>query len=63
MPDENLRLRAALRDLVVLSTIPAGWIVTGRPSSQVIDRFWHFAEIDSVFADIEVNRALHAAPT
>ena len=70
MPDENLRLRAALRDLVVLSTIPAGWIgieprtiATGRPSSQVIDRFWHFAEIDSVFADIEVNRALHAAPT
>jgi C4-dicarboxylate-specific signal transduction histidine kinase len=26
MPDENLRLRAALRDLVALSTIPAGWI-------------------------------------
>src|SRR5271163_1342148 len=24
--DENLRLRAALRDLVALSTIPAGWI-------------------------------------
>jgi signal transduction histidine kinase len=26
MADENLRLRAALRDLVALSTIPAGWI-------------------------------------
>ena len=26
MVDENLRLRAALRDLVALSTIPAGWI-------------------------------------
>src|ERR1700752_3811591 len=26
MDDENLRLRAALRDLVALSTIPAGWI-------------------------------------
>jgi signal transduction histidine kinase len=26
MTDENLRLRAALRDLVALSTIPAGWI-------------------------------------
>jgi signal transduction histidine kinase len=26
MIDENLRLRAALRDLVALSTIPAGWI-------------------------------------
>jgi signal transduction histidine kinase len=26
MGDENLRLRAALRDLVALSTIPAGWI-------------------------------------
>src|SRR5271165_1251093 len=26
MPDDNLRLRAALRDLVALSTIPAGWI-------------------------------------
>jgi C4-dicarboxylate-specific signal transduction histidine kinase len=26
MADENLRLRVALRDLVALSTIPAGWI-------------------------------------
>jgi signal transduction histidine kinase len=26
MADENLRLRAALRDLVALSTLPAGWI-------------------------------------
>jgi signal transduction histidine kinase len=26
MVDENLRLRSALRDLVALSTIPAGWI-------------------------------------
>ena len=26
MADENLRLRAGLRDLVALSTIPAGWI-------------------------------------
>src|SRR3954464_11421599 len=26
MADENLRLRAALRDLVALSIIPAGWI-------------------------------------
>ena len=26
MADENLRLRTALRDLVALSTIPAGWI-------------------------------------
>lgn len=26
MADENFRLRAALRDLVALSTIPAGWI-------------------------------------
>jgi signal transduction histidine kinase len=26
MADENLRLRSALRDLVALSTIPAGWI-------------------------------------
>jgi signal transduction histidine kinase len=26
MADENLRLRAALRDIVALSTIPAGWI-------------------------------------
>ena len=26
MADDNLRLRAALRDLVALSTIPAGWI-------------------------------------
>jgi signal transduction histidine kinase len=26
MVDDNLRLRAALRDLVALSTIPAGWI-------------------------------------
>lgn len=26
MDDENLRLRSALRDLVALSTIPAGWI-------------------------------------
>src|ERR1700751_1127901 len=26
MADETLRLRAALRDLVALSTIPAGWI-------------------------------------
>jgi hypothetical protein len=26
MADENLRLRAALRDLVALSTIPAWWI-------------------------------------
>ena len=26
MADEILRLRAALRDLVALSTIPAGWI-------------------------------------
>src|SRR6202007_2416105 len=26
MADENLQLRAALRDLVALSTIPAGWI-------------------------------------
>jgi C4-dicarboxylate-specific signal transduction histidine kinase len=26
MADQNLRLRAALRDLVALSTIPAGWI-------------------------------------
>lgn len=26
MTDENLRLRAALRDLVALSTMPAGWI-------------------------------------
>ena len=26
MAEENLRLRAALRDLVALSTIPAGWI-------------------------------------
>src|SRR6201996_5957489 len=26
MADENIRLRAALRDLVALSTIPAGWI-------------------------------------
>lgn len=26
MADENLRLRAALRDLVALSTIPAGWV-------------------------------------
>src|ERR1700755_1253343 len=26
MADENLRLRAALRDLGALSTIPAGWI-------------------------------------
>jgi C4-dicarboxylate-specific signal transduction histidine kinase len=26
MADENLRLRGALRDLVALSTIPAGWI-------------------------------------
>jgi signal transduction histidine kinase len=26
MVDENLRLRAALRDLVALSTLPAGWI-------------------------------------
>jgi C4-dicarboxylate-specific signal transduction histidine kinase len=26
MADENLRLRATLRDLVALSTIPAGWI-------------------------------------
>jgi hypothetical protein len=67
MPDENLRLRAALRDLVALSTIPAGWIGIDRTiataSSQVNDRFWHFAEIHSVFADIEVNRALHAAST
>ena len=26
MADEDLRLRVALRDLVALSTIPAGWI-------------------------------------
>src|ERR1700756_3762500 len=26
MADENFRLRAALRDLVALSTIPAGWV-------------------------------------
>src|ERR1700747_701193 len=26
MADENLRMRAALRDLVALSNIPAGWI-------------------------------------
>ncbi|THD60863.1 ATP-binding protein [Phenylobacterium sp.] len=32
MADENLRLRAALRDLVALSTLPAGWIgVEPRP--------------------------------
>jgi hypothetical protein len=49
MPDENLRLRAALRDLVALSTIPAGWIGIDRTiataSSQVNDRFWHFADV------------------
>lgn len=28
MDDDNLRMRAALRDLVALSTIPAGWIGT-----------------------------------